>query len=86
MNFSHEKCIAKCNLLWASRLAGHMAKTFGMKQSFYNHQIIVKHLTSVLIFVSTHTLYIVVGEKISEMGDSVSGEGTSFLRPHIHST
>ena len=58
MNFSHEKCIAKCNLLWVSRLAGlnlagHMAKTFGMKQSFYNHQIIVKHLTSVLIFVVT---------------------------------
>ena len=58
MNFSHEKCIAKCKLLWASRLtglnlAGHMAKTFGMKQSFYNHQIIVKHLTSVLIFVVT---------------------------------
>ena len=34
-------------------LAGQMAKTFGMKQSFYNHQIIVKHLTSVLIFVVT---------------------------------
>ena len=39
-----------------------------------------------IIFASTHTLYIVVGEKISEMGDSVLGEGTSFLRIHIHST
>ena len=39
-----------------------------------------------IIFASTHTLYIVVGEKISEMGDSVLGERTSFLHPHIHST
>merc|ERR1711978_461200 len=38
-----------------------------------------------IIFASTHTLYIVVSEKISEMGDSVLGERTSFLRPHIHS-
>ena len=41
---------------------------------------------SYIIFASTHTLYIVVGKKISEMGDSVLGELTSFLRPHIHST
>ena len=39
-----------------------------------------------IIFASTHTHYIVVGEKILEMGDSVLGERTSFLRPHIHST
>ena len=36
-----------------------------------------------IIFVSTHKPYIVAGKKILEMGDSIFGERTSFLRPNI---
>ena len=37
-----------------------------------------------IIFATTHTPYIVVSKKIWEMGYSILGEQTSFLRLHIH--